>query len=111
VCRFIGSAYEIPIVVSSSDLSTTHTHTHTDPQDAVVARQYLKSKKQFEQKAAQWTQQYAKQANQSELDAKVRQLTVMGFEEQVRPLRPYRVSVSMCAFMYVFVLCMRVLIL
>ncbi len=52
-----------------------------DPQDAVVARQYLGSLREFQQTAKQWTEEYAN-ANQvvSKAD-KVKRIVEMGFPE------------------------------
>lgn len=51
-----------------------------DPQDAVVAGQYTKDKKAWEKQATEWTELYASpDAAQKELQAKVDQLTVLGF--------------------------------
>jgi len=47
-----------------------------DPQDAQVAGQYKKSRKDFDATAKQWTDQYAKPAN---LESKIKKLAEMGF--------------------------------
>mmetsp|Transcript_6752 Transcript_6752/g.10668 ORF Transcript_6752/g.10668 Transcript_6752/m.10668 type:complete len:190 (+) Transcript_6752:152-721(+) len=49
-----------------------------DPQDAVVANEYKTSLQKFNQTAAQWTQQFAKDQD----EANVRSLVDMGFSEE-----------------------------
>lgn len=54
----------------------------TDPQDAVVAKQYMSNYKEFEKTAKQWVKDYANPAN---LEKKVQDIVEMGFtEEQAR---------------------------
>lgn len=48
-----------------------------DPQDAVVAQMYKNDIDQFNRKAAEWTQNYAKEVT---MDDKVNHLMEMGFE-------------------------------
>lgn len=50
-----------------------------DPQDAVVAQQYKNDLEGFNRKAAEWTQNYAKEVT---MDDKVQHLMEMGFEAQ-----------------------------
>lgn len=50
-----------------------------DPQDAVVARQYLNSTAEYEATAKQWTQTYAHAQQVVGLEAKVQQIVEMGF--------------------------------
>eukprot|EP00466_Bigelowiella_natans_P016485 jgi/Bigna1/72285/fgenesh1_pg.19_\ len=50
----------------------------SDPQDAQVAAQYKKNKKEWEATAKFWTQTYAMKGN---LDGKIKQLKEMGFDE------------------------------
>mmetsp|Transcript_20253 Transcript_20253/g.28485 ORF Transcript_20253/g.28485 Transcript_20253/m.28485 type:complete len:194 (+) Transcript_20253:104-685(+) len=52
----------------------------SDPQDAQVASQYKKNKKEWEATAKFWTQTYAMKGDP--LDKKVKQLTEMGFDEE-----------------------------
>uniref|UniRef100_A0A6V3JCS0 E2 ubiquitin-conjugating enzyme n=1 Tax=Lotharella globosa TaxID=91324 RepID=A0A6V3JCS0_9EUKA len=52
----------------------------SDPQDAQVAAQYKKSKKEWEATAKFWTQTYAMKGDG--LDTKVKQLMEMGFPEE-----------------------------
>ena len=49
-----------------------------DPQDAVVAQMYKNDLNAFNQKAAEWTQNYAREVT---VDDKVQHLMEMGFEE------------------------------
>mmetsp|Transcript_1804 Transcript_1804/g.5256 ORF Transcript_1804/g.5256 Transcript_1804/m.5256 type:complete len:194 (-) Transcript_1804:342-923(-) len=49
-----------------------------DPQDGVVAKQYLTEKDVFDQTAKQWTESYAKK---DAVDEKVVRLVEMGFDE------------------------------
>lgn len=49
-----------------------------DPQDAVVAKQYMRQNKEFQRQAKEWTQTYA--ARPSANDSRVQQLLDMGFE-------------------------------
>ena len=48
-----------------------------DPQDAVVANMYKSDLEQFNRKAAEWTQNYAKEVT---MDDKVQHLMEMGFD-------------------------------
>lgn len=50
-----------------------------DPQDAVVANEYIKDKKKFEETARKWTEQYA---NWKVNEEKIKALIEMGFEEK-----------------------------
>ena len=50
-----------------------------DPQDAVVAQMYKNDLEAFNRKAAEWTQNYAREIT---LDDKVNHLMEMGFEAQ-----------------------------
>jgi len=50
----------------------------SDPQDAQVAKMYLKHPKEFESTAKLWTQQYAKESSNDEI---VQNLMEMGFPE------------------------------
>lgn len=52
-----------------------------DPQDAVVARQYMDSLGQFQRQAKQWTELYASKAAASAPDEKVVKLMEMGFDK------------------------------
>lgn len=53
-----------------------------DPQDAIVARQYMDSLQLFQRQAKQWTEMYATSAsNEQYVDEKVKRLTDMGFPE------------------------------
>lgn len=52
-----------------------------DPQDAVVARQFLSSPAEFQQQARYWTETFAHEAQMHE-DAKVQKLADMGFDKQ-----------------------------
>jgi len=49
-----------------------------DPQDAVVAQMYKNDIDQFNRKAAEWTQNYAREVT---MDDKVQHLMEMGFAE------------------------------
>lgn len=52
----------------------------SDPQDAVVAKQYIEQKSAFDKQAREWT---AKYANPDSVEkAKIKQLTDMGFDEE-----------------------------
>ena len=51
-----------------------------DPQDAVVAKQYMSDKNLFNQTAKQWVQEYANPENN--FQKKVKELMDMGFTEQ-----------------------------
>lgn len=56
-----------------------------DPQDAVVARQYIHEYEQFKATAEEWTSQYAQQSEeekirQEELSPEVQHLASMGFD-------------------------------
>ncbi|KAI3433927.1 hypothetical protein D9Q98_003729 [Chlorella vulgaris] len=53
-----------------------------DPQDAVVARQYLGSLPEYRQTAKQWTDTYAHTQQVVGLEAKVQQIVEMGFERE-----------------------------
>ncbi|KAL3138484.1 hypothetical protein ABBQ32_006274 [Trebouxia sp. C0010 RCD-2024] len=48
-----------------------------DPQDAVVAKQYMRQNKDFQRQAKEWTQTYAVKPSAS--DSRVQQLVDMGF--------------------------------
>lgn len=48
-----------------------------DPQDAVVAKQYMSKNREFQRQAKDWTQTYA--AKPSATDSRVQQLVDMGF--------------------------------
>eukprot|EP00825_Cyclidium_porcatum_P050727 TRINITY_DN9129_c0_g1_i2.p1 TRINITY_DN9129_c0_g1~~TRINITY_DN9129_c0_g1_i2.p1 ORF type:complete len:194 (-),score=43.26 TRINITY_DN9129_c0_g1_i2:289-870(-) len=50
-----------------------------DPQDAVVATQYLKEKPQFEKTAREWTANYANKNSQEKI---VKEIVEMGFGEK-----------------------------
>jgi ubiquitin-conjugating enzyme (huntingtin interacting protein 2) len=52
-----------------------------DPQDAVVAKQYLTDKAAFDRTAKQWTEQYAHHDQAVGMKQKVKKFTEMGFEE------------------------------
>ena len=52
-----------------------------DPQDAVVARQYLSDVKEFNATAKQWTEQYAHSNQVVSRAAKIKRLVEMGFPE------------------------------
>lgn len=59
-----------------------------DPQDAVVAKQYVSNYEEFEQTAKEWTQQYAQKSEddrikEEEQHPKVLHLTEMGFDKSV----------------------------
>ena len=51
----------------------------SDPQDAVVAKQYIENRPLFEKTAREWTQKYAKP--DSVQSQKIKMLTEMGFDE------------------------------
>jgi len=53
-----------------------------DPQDAVVAKQYLTDKKAFDRTAAEWTKEYAHSAQQVSLASKIASLQEMGFDAE-----------------------------
>jgi ubiquitin-conjugating enzyme E2 D/E len=53
-----------------------------DPQDAVVARQYISDHRAFEQQARSWTEVHATKAKAQGPDEKVVRLTEMGFDAQ-----------------------------
>ncbi|KAL4423487.1 hypothetical protein ABPG77_003620 [Micractinium sp. CCAP 211/92] len=53
-----------------------------DPQDAVVARQYMGSLAEYETTARQWTQMYAHGQQVVGLEAKVLQIVEMGFDRE-----------------------------
>lgn len=53
-----------------------------DPQDAVVARQYMGSLAEYESTARQWTQMYAHAQQVVGLEAKVLQIVEMGFDRE-----------------------------
>lgn len=52
-----------------------------DPQDAVVAKQYLTDKKAFDRTASEWTREHAHSKQQVSLSAKIASLQEMGFNE------------------------------
>ncbi|KAI7840053.1 hypothetical protein COHA_006184 [Chlorella ohadii] len=60
-----------------------------DPQDAVVARQYLSSLAEYQSTAKQWTQTYAHAQQVVGLEAKVQAIAEMGFgrEQALEALR------------------------
>jgi len=51
-----------------------------DPQDAVVARQYLSTPKEFQQTARHWTEIYANSEQVVTRNAKLQRIIEMGFE-------------------------------
>ena len=51
-----------------------------DPQDAVVAQMYKNDLQAFNRKAAEWTQNYAKEIT---MDDKIQHLAEMGFPEDM----------------------------
>lgn len=53
-----------------------------DPQDAVVARQYLSSLDEFNQTAKHWTETYANAGQVVTRSAKVQRIVEMGFSEE-----------------------------
>ena len=53
-----------------------------DPQDAVVAKQYLTDKTSFDQTAKQWTEMYAHHEQLVGMKRKVSELVDMGFSEE-----------------------------
>lgn len=53
-----------------------------DPQDAVVARQYIHERQKFDTQAAIWTETFAQPAQADTQDKQVAQLMEMGFDEQ-----------------------------
>lgn len=52
-----------------------------DPQDAVVAKQYLTDKSVFDQTAKQWTELYAHHDQAVGMKQKVKKFVEMGFDE------------------------------
>jgi len=54
-----------------------------DPQDGVVAKQYITDQAGFQEQAKQWTQKYADPSHASKEDAKVQKLMDMGFGKAV----------------------------
>jgi len=54
-----------------------------NPQDAVVARQYLSDKAAFDRTAKEWTEEYAHKDQVVSNVSKVQRLTDMGFDKQV----------------------------
>lgn len=54
-----------------------------DPQDAVVAKQYLSDKREFDRTAKQWTEEYAHSNQVVSLQQKVKRLMDMGFQEDL----------------------------
>jgi len=52
-----------------------------DPQDAVVAKQYLTDKSDFDRTAKQWTELYAHQDQAVGMKQKVKKFIDMGFDE------------------------------
>eukprot|EP00123_Amoebidium_parasiticum_P001562 comp12681_c0_seq1/m.7773 comp12681_c0_seq1/g.7773 ORF comp12681_c0_seq1/g.7773 comp12681_c0_seq1/m.7773 type:complete len:200 (-) comp12681_c0_seq1:480-1079(-) len=54
----------------------------SDPQDAVVAGQYLKDRAAFNAQAREWTRQYAKADVKTEEELKIEQLMEMGFDRK-----------------------------
>lgn len=53
-----------------------------DPQDAVVARQFISDKKLFDSTAEQWTKTYAHSNQVVSKAAKVQRIVEMGFDER-----------------------------
>eukprot|EP01134_Creolimax_fragrantissima_P008299 CFRG8299T1 len=51
------------------------------PQDAVVAKQYLSNRKEWEEQATDWTNQYAKET-ETKLEKNIKQLMEMGFSRE-----------------------------
>ncbi len=49
-----------------------------DPQDAVVANQYIKNREEFEKNAKEWTDKYAKG---NPYEEKMKTLLEMGFDQ------------------------------
>ncbi|KAK9835539.1 hypothetical protein WJX74_002634 [Apatococcus lobatus] len=54
-----------------------------DPQDGVVASQYIKNQPLFQRTARQWTEQYATRELASQDDEKVLSITSMGFPREM----------------------------
>lgn len=52
-----------------------------DPQDAVVAKQYLTDKKGFDRTAMEWTREYAHSEQRVSMASKIASLQEMGFDE------------------------------
>lgn len=53
-----------------------------DPQDAVVAKQYLSDKREFDRTAMEWTKEYAHSEQRVSLASKIAALQEMGFEAE-----------------------------
>jgi len=53
-----------------------------DPQDAVVAKQYLTDKASFDQTAKQWTEMYAHRDQLVGMKGRASELVEMGFSEE-----------------------------